>query len=113
MEATMLLLDPATVLTLLLGLALCTVATRAEAHGRCAKISDGTIYGDLGEPLEECSYLYAVTMEAAPEDAELVDGVWFDGEGDQLGPVIWGEFAITHERLVDPCGRAAELALPR
>ncbi|MFC1727617.1 hypothetical protein ACFL0Y_03790 [Patescibacteria group bacterium] len=41
---------------------------------------------------------------AVPEDAELVDGVWYTAEGDEIGPVIWGSFAIIQEIASDPCG---------
>ena len=195
----MLRLNQASGLCLTLSAALCGVAAKAEAHGRCARISDGTIYSDAGELLtpgfdewgynynahifmggycdslhdaescqayrdvdllmkwndawlsrtdcdgdgkldrhfgfesylgsgamlanlmhgtydldgKECSYLYGITIVAAPADGELLDGVWFDARGRELGREIWGEFAVTHERLVDPCGAAAELALPR
>ena len=37
---------------------------------------------------------YFVKIVAVPADAELVDGVWYDADGIEIGPVIWVSFAI-------------------
>lgn len=37
---------------------------------------------------------YFVKIVAAPADAVLLDGIWKDADGIELGPVIWGEFAV-------------------
>lgn len=34
---------------------------------------------------------------AAPTDANLIDGVWYAADGTEIGPVIWGEFAIIQD----------------
>jgi len=42
-------------------------------------------------------WTYFVKIVAVPEDAQLVDGVWFAADGTEIGPVIWGAFAIIQE----------------
>lgn len=42
-------------------------------------------------------YTYFVKIIAAPLDATLTDGIWYNADGTELGPVIWGEFAIVQE----------------
>ena len=32
-----------------------------------------------------------------PDDAEPVDGIWYAADGTEIGPVIWGAFAIIEE----------------
>jgi hypothetical protein len=41
---------------------------------------------------------------AAPADATLAGGVWYSAGGTEMGPAIWGEFAIIQEVYDDPCG---------
>jgi hypothetical protein len=52
---------------------------------------------------ELCSWNYFVKIVAAPADGNLLNGVWFDGAGDVVGPVIWNEFAIVQQVENDPC----------
>jgi len=40
---------------------------------------------------------------AAPADAVKVAGVWYTAEGEEIGPVIWGEFATIQSVNNDPC----------
>jgi hypothetical protein len=53
-----------------------------------------------------CRWLQRSVMVAAPLDAELVDGIWYDDDGDELGPVIWEAFIVIDRDLHDPCGGA-------
>jgi hypothetical protein len=50
-----------------------------------------------------CRWNYFVKIVAAPADATLVDGVWYNAGNVEIGPVIWGEFAIIQEVENDPC----------
>jgi hypothetical protein len=43
-------------------------------------------------------YTYFVKIVAAPASATLSDGVWYAADGTEIGPVIWGEFAIVQEQ---------------
>ncbi|MBI5343169.1 MAG: hypothetical protein HZB63_07665 [Deltaproteobacteria bacterium] len=42
-------------------------------------------------------WTYFVKIVAAPADAVLSGGVWFAADGTEIGPSIWGEFAIIQE----------------
>lgn len=55
--------------------------------------SDGTI----------CHWNYFVKIVAAPADATAGDGVWYAADGTEIGPVIWGAFAIIQQVENDPC----------
>jgi len=44
---------------------------------------------------------YFVKIVAAPADATSSGGTWFAADGSEIGPVIWGEFAIVQEVLND------------
>lgn len=46
---------------------------------------------------EEFSWNYFVKIVAVPSDAVNVAGVWFDANGVEIGPVIWGEFALVQD----------------
>lgn len=60
----------------------------------------GVYEGDEGET---CSWNYFVKIVAAPADATLIDGVWYAVDGTEIGPVIWGAFAIIQQVENDPC----------
>jgi hypothetical protein len=51
-----------------------------------------------------CKWVYFVKIVAVPTDAINVGGVWQSATGAEIGPVIWGEFAIIEEISNDPCG---------
>jgi len=51
----------------------------------------------LGEDGKTCKWTYFCKIVAAPADAEKVDGVWYTADGTEIGPVIWGAFAIIQE----------------
>jgi len=42
-------------------------------------------------------WTYFVKIVAAPADATLIGGVCYAADGTEIGPVIWGEFAIIQE----------------
>ncbi|MCP2620001.1 hypothetical protein NLC35_02010 [Candidatus Aminicenantes bacterium AC-334-K16] len=52
---------------------------------------------------EECHWNYFVKIIAVPEDAYRFDGVWYTADGTEIGPVIWGLFAIIQQISNDPC----------
>lgn len=50
-----------------------------------------------------CKFSDFVKIVAVPADAKLIDGTWYTADGKEIGPGIWGEFAIIQEVLNDPC----------
>ena len=56
-------------------------------------ILDGTV----------CKWTYFVKIIAAPADATLIDGIWYAADGTEIGPVIWGSFAVIQRVYNDPC----------
>ena len=42
-------------------------------------------------------WTYFVKIVAAPDDATKMDGVWYTADGTEIGPVIWGAFAVIQE----------------
>lgn len=50
-----------------------------------------------------CNWEYFVKIVAAPADANKTDGVWYGADGTEMGPAIWGEFAIIQQVENDPC----------
>ena len=50
-----------------------------------------------------CKWDYFVKIIAAPADGILSGGKWFNADGSEIGPVIWGEFAIIQEIVNDHC----------
>ena len=60
-------------------------------------------YPDPNKPNKNCRWTYFVKIVAAPSDATLVDDMWMDGSGDEIGPEIWGAFAIVQQVSNDPC----------
>jgi hypothetical protein len=60
----------------------------------------GVYEGDEGQT---CQWNYFVKIVAAPDDAYADGGVWYTAGGKEIGPVIWGEFAIIQEVSNDPC----------
>jgi hypothetical protein len=51
-----------------------------------------------------CHWEYFVKIIAAPADAYTEAGVWYAADGTEIGPDIWGEFAIIQQVENDPCG---------
>lgn len=58
-------------------------------------------YEDEGGEL--CKWNYFVKIVAAPVDAYVDSGSWYLSDGTEIGPVIWGAFAITMEVNNDTC----------
>ena len=54
---------------------------------------------------KECQWIYFVKIVAVPADAYEEDGTWYTAEGEEIGPVIWGQFAIVQQVSNDPCAR--------
>jgi hypothetical protein len=52
---------------------------------------------------ETCKWQYFVKIVAVPADAVESGGVWYTADGTEIGPVIWGSFAIIQEVYNDPC----------
>ena len=50
-----------------------------------------------------CKWNYFVKIVAAPADAYAEAGYWYTADGTEIGPVIWGAFAIIQEVSNDPC----------
>lgn len=50
-----------------------------------------------------CRWNYFVKIVAAPADATKVGGIWYTADGTEIGPAIWGSFAIIQEVENDPC----------
>jgi hypothetical protein len=59
--------------------------------------------GEYGLDGKTCKWNYFVKIVAVPFDAVKTDGVWYDVDGIEIGPDIWGEFAIIQEVENDPC----------
>jgi len=53
-----------------------------------------------------CKWEYFVKIVAAPADASAVGGIWYNADGTEIGPVIWGSFAIIQSVNNDPCAGA-------
>ena len=51
-----------------------------------------------------CRWNYFVKIVAAPADATKFEGVWYGADGNEIGPEIWGDFAIIQQVENDPCG---------
>jgi len=51
----------------------------------------------------EDTWTYFVKIVAVPADAYTVDGVWYTADGTEIGPVIWGSFAVI-QRVVSGVG---------
>lgn len=64
--------------------------------------------------LETCKWNYFIKMVAVPDDAIMIedDGIngwgevcdmWYTADGTEIGPDIWGAFAIIQQVYNDPC----------
>jgi hypothetical protein len=52
---------------------------------------------------ETCEWNYFVKIVAVPADATKTDGIWYNSEGVEIGPDIWGQFAIIQQVENDAC----------
>jgi len=57
----------------------------------------------LDESGKTCRWNYFVKIVAVPADATLENGIWYNLDGIEIGPVIWNEFAIIQQVENDPC----------
>lgn len=62
---------------------------------------EGEYYGPDGNV---CHYTYFVKIVAVSSTDVLVSGIWHDSSGVEIGPEIWGQFAIIQSVYNDPCG---------
>jgi len=51
----------------------------------------------LDEKGKKQRWTYFVKIVAAPADATSSGGTWFAADGTEIGPVIWGAFAVIQE----------------
>jgi len=58
----------------------------------------GVYYDDKGKKQR---WTYFVKIVAAPADATSDGGTWYAADGTEIGPVIWGSFAIIQEVASD------------
>ncbi|MBT3339145.1 MAG: hypothetical protein HN855_12970 [Anaerolineae bacterium] len=58
------------------------------------------VYEDDGQT---CKWNYFVKIVAAPADAYVEAGYWYAADGVEIGPEIWGQFAIIQQVENDPC----------
>jgi len=52
---------------------------------------------DVDADGNEYKWTYFVKIVAAPADATATDGIWYAADGTEIGPVIWGAFAIVQQ----------------
>lgn len=50
-----------------------------------------------------CKWTYFVKIVAVPADATKLEGIWYSASGVEIGPDIWGQFAIIEEVENDKC----------
>jgi hypothetical protein len=68
-----------------------------------------TITGFATKEMLMCSWSDFVKIIAVPSNAVNLGGFWYSADGGQIGPVIWGEFAIIQEVSSDPCGQVLDI----
>jgi hypothetical protein len=68
------------------------------------------MWGEYESDGKICKWDDFYKIVAVPADAVKTSGVWYTADGTEIGPDIWGEFAITQEVYNDPCGGAHGLA---
>ena len=50
-----------------------------------------------------CEWDYFVKIIAVPADAYANSGIWYNADGTEIGPEIWGAFATIQVVYNDPC----------
>lgn len=55
-----------------------------------------------GEYEDGTKWNYFVKIVAVPLGSQDVNGTWFNADGTEIGPVIWGQFAIIQQISNDP-----------
>ena len=61
--------------------------------------------GEYEQDGKICKWSYFCKTVAAPADAYQDGDFWYTADGEEIGPVIWGAFAIIQEISNDPCAR--------
>jgi hypothetical protein len=61
------------------------------------------MWGEYEGDGETCKWDYFTKIVAAPADAAQIGGIWYNADGIEIGPAIWGEFAIIQDVYNDPC----------
>ncbi len=62
----------------------------------------GTYEVEIEGEVRKVHWVHFIKIVAVPEDAVLDEGVWYNGDGIEIGPEIWGSFAMIQEVYVDP-----------
>ena len=57
----------------------------------------------LDENNETCKWNYFVKIVAVSSDDEEINGTWYTPQGKEIGPSIWGQFAIVQQVSNDKC----------
>ena len=50
-----------------------------------------------------CYWNYFVKIVAVPDDANKIVDIWYEADETEIGPDIWGQFAIIQQVWNDPC----------
>ena len=61
------------------------------------------MWGSYEQDGQTCHWSYFVKIVAAPADAYQSGGYWYTIGGIEIGPAIWGAFAIIQQVDNDPC----------
>lgn len=69
----------------------------ASYRGSGAWITNHMSGEDVDEDGKTYKWTYFVKIIAAPADATIDEGVFFDADGNELGPVIWSDFFVALE----------------
>jgi hypothetical protein len=51
----------------------------------------------------ECNWNEFIKIIAVPTTATNTGGIWYNADGTEIGPAIWGQFAIIQDVINDPC----------
>lgn len=68
-------------------------------HGHASYIGSGAWLTNHMRGVEDdgTHWTYFTKIVAVPTDATLTGGVWYDHDGTEIGPAIWGQFAVLQE----------------
>lgn len=61
------------------------------------------MWGSYEDEGKTCNWDYFTKIIAVPSDASKVGGIWYNANGVEIGPDIWGQFATIQEVENDPC----------
>lgn len=88
-----------------------TVSGTWSETGSENAIGNWSVTGFVTKIPEMCSWSDFVKIVAVPTDAKNVDGIWYSIDGAEIGPDVWGEFAIIQEVSSNPCAEDKGLGL--